>query len=493
MGESSRDMRYKYETQPYQHQQNVLNESWNKDDWALFLEMGTGKSKIAIDNAAMLYDQGKIDGIFIVAPKSMYLNWAEEEIPIHMPKRIPVKIGVYESGGGQAKVKAVERLFEPSEDLHILLMNVEALATKNGNNLAERFLGSHQTFFIIDESTTIKNYKAQRTKAALRLGNYAVYRRILSGAPVVQSPLDLYSQCAFLDPHLLGFSSYYAFRSRYAVLKQMHVGPKSFKSIVGYKNLDELSEKIKMFSSRIRKQDCLDLPPKVYETRRIALTEEQEYHYENLRKYAITEIEGNKTSARLILTQLQKLHQVCCGFLKTDDYPKPWGMESGKLIALDNRRELALLEILHETSGKAIIWCYYRFNIQNLLARIRLEFGAHSVAAYYGETTTKERPEIVKKFQDMESPLRFLVGQTGTGGRGLTLTAADLVIYYSNSYSLEDRIQSEDRAHRAGQDRKVTYIDLISPGTVDDKIVKVLKKKQNIADLVVDDGWRTFI
>ncbi len=372
-------MRYKYKTEPYMHQRDVLNTSWNKDDWALFLDMGTGKSKIIIDNAAMLYDIGKINGLVIVAPKGVYLNWIEEEIPRHLPERIPHKMAAYVSGAkSQVKLRRLKRLFESGDELHILVINVEALATKAGYAVVERFLGNHESMFVIDESTTIKNPKANRTVAALRLSNHAVYRRIASGAPITQSPMDLYAQCAFLDPELLGFASYYAFRNRYAIMKDMYVGPRSFKSVIGFKNLDELSKKLEGFSSRVLKGQCLDLPPKIYQVRKVPLTDEQDFHYHNLLKYATSKIEEEQVSVTIILTLLQKLHQVCCGFIK---------MDTGVEKRLDERREHELIQILDETSGKAIIWCYYQYNIRSVTGRLKRVFGVNSTASYFGETT----------------------------------------------------------------------------------------------------------
>jgi len=234
-------MNYKFNTKPYAHQITALEKSWNKEVFAYFMEMGTGKSKVLIDNIAMLYDKGKIDGALIIAPKGVYQTWCDIEIPTHLPKHIEVKKVLWRSSfmkDNKIVSKEVEPLFESSHELHILVMNVESMSTKHGVAFAEKFLSCHKTLMAIDESTTIKNPDAIRTKSIVNLGREAKYRRILTGSPVTKSPLDLYKQCEFLDPYLLDYSSYYAFRTRYAVLKTANFGGRSIQLVVGYRNLD---------------------------------------------------------------------------------------------------------------------------------------------------------------------------------------------------------------------------------------------------------------
>ena len=465
----------------------VLNDSWDKDDWALFLEMGTGKTKILIDNMAYLYDRGRINGAIILAPKGVYKNWIGE-IKLDLPERIPYRIAAYESGGGQKVARQLAKIFETGFELHILLMNIEAIVTKTGYQVCQKFLGSHETFFIIDESTTIKNHKARRTKAALKLANYAVYRRIATGSPILQSPMDLWSQCAFLDPELLGHGDFYSFRNRYAETMDMIIGPRRFKKITGIRkeNIPELAEKLKRFSHRIRKVDCVDLPDKIYETVEVEMSPLQAQTYKNLIDYAYVKFdkEQDYVSVEAVITLLIKLQQICSGFVRT---------EEGKDIDLMSDRLATLVHILGEVEGKAIIWANFQENVRRIQKHIEGYFGKYSVVDYYGETSPHEREENLAKFQDPDSKARFLVGTPATGGMGLTLVVANTVVYYSNSYNLLHRIQSEDRSHRIGQTEKVTYIDLISRGTVEEKIVAALKKKQDISKLIIDDGWKEWI
>ncbi len=458
-------MDYKFKTEPYEHQLTALGASHNRENFALFMEMGTGKSKVLIDNIAMLYDKGKINAALIVAPKGVYHNWERQELPIHMPAHVLYQIITWSPVETKKQQAALKKLFIHDEDLVIFLMNIEAFSTKKGMRIAEKFLLAHSALMAIDESTTIKSPTASRTKSVLKLRVLAKYRRILTGAPVTKSPLDLYTQCFFLDPDLLDFSSYYTFKNRYAIMVDRNVGTHSFKHVMGYQRLDELNGKLNDFSYRVLKEDCLDLPEKVYMKRMITLTPEQKRMYGEMKKFALSELEGKKITATSVLAQLVRLHQITCGHLTLDD---------GDIRTLKNNRIKELLDILEEMDGKIIIWAVYRHDIKEITNVLSERYGANAVESFFGDTLDRDRQDIIDRFQDRESDLRFFVGNPKTGGYGLTLTASHTVIYYSNSYDLETRLQSEDRAHRISQDKKVTYIDLITEGTVDELIVKKL-------------------
>ena len=477
-------MDYKFKTEPYEHQLTALGASHKKENFALFMEMGTGKSKVLIDNIAMLYDRGKINAALIVAPKGVYHNWERQELPIHMPEHVLYQIITWSPVETKKKQGELKKLFIHNEDLVIFLMNIEAFSTKKGMKIAEKFLLAHSALMAIDESTTIKSPTASRTKSVLKLRVLAKYRRILTGAPVTKSPLDLYTQCFFLDPDFLDFSSYYAFKNRYAIMVDRNVGTHSFKHVMGYRRLDELNEKLNNFSYRVLKEDCLDLPEKVYMKRIITLTAEQKKMYSEMKKFALAELEGKKTTATSALAQLVRLHQIICGHLTTDD---------GEVRTLKNNRIKELLDILEETDGKVIIWAVYRHDIKEITEVLSGRYGKNSVESFFGDTLDRDRQDIIDRFQDRESDLRFFVGNPKTGGYGLTLTASHTVIYYSNSYDLEIRLQSEDRAHRISQDKKVTYIDLITEGTVDELIVKNLRSKINLATKILGEDLKKWL
>jgi len=477
---------YNFKTKPYGHQKEVFDDSWAADYYALFMEMGTGKSKVAIDTMGALFENKQINTALVIAPKGVYDNWFQKEIPIHLPDQIKRRMVRWQPNFTKKFTEEIKRLAvreEGDEDvLHILVMNVEALSTKKGAASALRYLEINpDNMVIVDESTTIKNRTAQRTKNVIDLGRAAKYRRILTGSPITKSPMDLFSQCAFLSGKALGFSNYYAFQSRYAVLQRRTMGHRSFQKLVGYRRLDELSEKLEKFSARILKRDCLDLPDKIYMTRTVDLSDEQVSVYNQMRELALAQVQsGELATTASILTQLMRLQQIVCGHLRTDD---------GEIRELKNSRLSALMEILEEVQGKAIIWATWTHNIQAIAAALRDRFGEDSVATYYGETPQEDRQEIVNRFQQEDSDLRFFVGQPKTGGYGITLTAADTMVYYSNSYDLEIRLQSEDRAHRIGQTKSVTYIDLISPNTMDEKILDALRSKINIASTVLNEDF----
>tara|TARA_Y100001973_G_scaffold94620_1_gene146894 strand:- start:27 stop:1043 length:1017 start_codon:yes stop_codon:yes gene_type:complete len=335
----------------------------------------------------------------------------------------------------------------------------------------------------IDESTTIKTPSAKRTKNIINLGRFARYRRIMTGSPITKNPLDLYSQCEFLDPWLLNFQSFYAFRNRYAEMKTMHVRGRSIQVVDAFQNLSELSEKVKGFSYRVLKEDCLDLPPKNWIKRHITLSPEQRNIYDQMKKEAIAILNGKVTTTMTVLTQLMRLHQITCGHFTSDD---------GGVQMIPSNRIKELMDILEEIDGKAIIWANYQRDIEQIIENVEKKYDKGSVVSYYGLTPQDERQDNIRRFQS-DPRCRFLVGTPSTGGYGITLTAANTVIYYSNGYDLEKRLQSEDRAHRIGQKKNVTYIDIIAEDTVDEKIVKALREKINIASEVMGEELRDWI
>jgi SNF2 family DNA or RNA helicase len=390
---------------------------------------------------------------------------------------------LWQSNITKSQQEKLDSLFEIETALHILVMNVEAFSTDKGVKFAAKFLNSHKTLMAVDESTTVKTPTAKRTKNIIDLGKYAKYKRILTGSPVTKNPLDLYSQCEFLDPYLLDFTSYYAFRNRYAEMKTMHIRGRSIQVVNEFKNLGELSDTLGNFSYRVLKEDCLDLPDKIFTKRHISLTPDQFKVYQQMKKQAIAVLNGKVTSTMTVLTQLMRLHQITCGHFTADD---------GTTQLLPNNRISELMNILEETEGKAIIWANYQRDVNQIIQAIVKEYGKESVVDYYGLTPQDERQENIKKFQNGDE-CRFLVGTPQTGGYGITLTKANTVIYFSNGYDLEKRLQSEDRAHRIGQKKAVTYIDIICEDTVDEKIVKALREKINIASEVLGEELKEWI
>jgi len=358
-------MEYRFKTKPFKHQLNALEKSWSKETWAWFMEMGTGKTKVCIDNIAMLYDRGKIKSALVIAPNGIKRNW-RKELSVHMPDHVEYMDAVWVASPKKKEQTELMNICQISDKLQILIMNIEALSTGRGLDFARSFLLPGASLMVIDESTTIKNHAARRTKNIMKISNLAKYRRIMTGSPVTKSPLDLFSQVEFLGPWLLEQSNYYAFRARYAIIKQRSVGTHSFQHVMGYQRLDELTAILREFSTRVLKADCLDLPDKLYTKRTVTMTPEQLKAYVEMKRAAITFFEDNPMTAASVLTQMTRLHQITCGHVKTDD---------GEVRPLKNNRINELLQVLQESDGKVIIWAVYRHDIQTIEKEIANEYG----------------------------------------------------------------------------------------------------------------------
>jgi len=456
--------KYIYKTNPYEHQRQALIKGAKLKNFAYFMEMGTGKTKVAIDNAAYLYQEKQIQLVIVIAPNSVYQNWIKE-IETHCP------INDY-----NIFVHKVDKKFQYFADkLNFYLINVEAFSHQSGIQLLTPILNNlgHHAMMILDESTTIKNREAKRTKAICKLGTMARYKRILTGSPITKSPLDLYTQCSFLSPSLLGFKSFLSFRNRYCMMEPIPVSNDRVILIPKYFiNLHELEDKLKSFSYRVRKEDCLDLPEKIYQQRFVDFTLEQKKVYKQMQEHAFAIIQDQEVSFANKLTEMLKLHQVCNGFLKTNE---------GVIVEMEDCPKLKeLTKVIEEGTGKFIIWANYIYNIESICNLLKKLYGDKSVVSIYGAVSVENRTIAVDKFQN-NPDVRFFVGNPTTGGYGLTLTAASYVVYFSNSYNLEIRQQSEDRAHRIGQKKNVTYVDILMRNSIDMLIVSALQRKIKIS------------
>jgi len=464
---------YEFKTRPFGHQREGLSRSRDKTSFAFLMEMGTGKTKLVIDEAGILFSEGKIDTMLVLAPKGVYLNWRDSEIPIHMS--VEHRVAVWQAGGGnkdnQAKLVSITK----GTGLRIVIMNIEALGSgTKALRYAEKFLDSGRCYMTVDESTLIKNPTANRTKRVTALGSKADYRRIMTGSPVTRSPLDLWSQFAFLGSGLIGPSSFYAFRGKHAVMQRKVFGGRSVDVVVGYKNVDELGQRLERHSFRVTKDECLDLPPKVYTRHSVQLTTEQEKLYTSLKRSAFAMIEDGTISADSAITIILRLHQIVCGHVTDDD---------GDVRLVDSNRVSSLVDILRGASGDVVVWAKYRLDIEQICTALREEFGDDSVAEFHGGNTNT-RSEDVARFKN-DPDCRFMVSSEA-GAYGNTWINASTNVYFSNSYDLEKRMQSEDRTHRSGQTASCQYIDMVAEGTVDEKIIQALRDKRNIADKIVD-------
>lgn len=472
---------FEYGTQPYAHQDKAFVESRDRYYYALWWEMGTCKSKVMTDTAAYLFLKQEIDGFIIMSDKGCYMNWHNKEVARHMPKNIDYRMAAWSSSNKAKEQLQCDNLLTAEDNkLDILCINTESLNSPRAVAYLERFIKTHYCLFLIDESTSIKNYKSERFKEAVRLGQKCDYRRVLTGTPITQSPLDMYAQCEFLYPGLLGFRSFVAFRSNYAQMQLIRMGPRAFNKIIGYHRLDELTKSLMPFSSRILKSECLDLPEKVFETIDVEMTVEQEELYRKFKSMALLDLEQGLLTSTSAITTINKLHQIVCGHVKLDD---------GTQVDIPCGRITALLELLDKLNKKCVIWCAHQRDVEQIMAALKEhhktddKYSVH----YYGKTTTQERAVHLHEFMCDPNCTEF-VGTAATGGKGIDglQDVCDYMVYYSNSYNLEDRLQSEDRLHRNGQKNQVTIVDLVCANSVDVPIITSLKNKQDLAHNVLD-------
>lgn len=456
----------------------------------IFITGNSGKTKVIIDNMTYLKQKGAIKAAVVLAPKGVYRNWSTQEIPKHMPEDLKAKLLVWKadaSAGYKAQLKKDIVDCDENTEFPILIFNIESLLSTTGMEVMTLFLKRYRGYImgVIDESTCIKNPKAKRTKKALEIGAKCRVRRIATGSPITNSPLDLFSQFAFLDKQIIGCGSFYAFRNVFAEIERITTRQgQSFDKVIGYKNLPLLSKRIKDFSYRITKKECLDLPDKIYVTRDVELSAEQKRLYKEMANLSFAMHEDEIMSVQVALTKMLRLHQILCGSFTTDD---------GEIKKIPNNRIAALEEVLEETSGKVIIWANYLQNIEDIKELLTEKYGKETFVVYTGATGNDDRIEAIKMFQNANSPVRFFLGNVQTAGRGITLTAANTVIYFSNNYSLEMRQQSEDRAHRVGQEHPVTYVDLLVRDSLDEKIIQALLAKRNIANEILHDDLDDWI
>lgn len=489
-------MTYQFKTAPFPHQRNEVENNWRAETRALFWEQGTGKSKAVIDTAAALFRDRRIDALIVIAPNGVQHNWATDELPEHCA--VPYLTHPWATKSVKTKwhARSLQDLLKYRSGLAILLLSYDGFMTTAGRKFAGQFARERNAMCVLDESQRIKTPSAKRTQALARYGKHFARKRILTGTPVTNSPFDVYSQLKFLDWDFWkreGFADYQSFKTyfgiweeRVAYLPADEDGNRKeshrFKALVTYKNIDKLHDIVRRVSSRVLKSQVLDLPDKLYTKRYFEPSAEQARLYKQLKEEFLIELEsGELLTAPLLIVRLLRFQQMLSGYLPSDD---------GEVLQplSENPRLTLLLDTLQDVDGKALIFARFKQDINLIMA----ELGDRAVR-YDGEVEDDERIAARKAFQDPDSPVRFFVGNPAACGSGLTLTAAGTVIYYSNSFNLEQRLQSEDRAHRIGQKKPVRYIDLVARGTIDTHIVKSLREKRNIASQITGDELKAWL
>jgi hypothetical protein len=464
---------FPFKTTPFTHQVQAFALSRDQEYFGLFMEMGTGKSKVLIDTAAYLFLQGKIDGVVVLAPNGVHRQWIREQIPAHMSDSVKWVGSFYQSGMGAAASYKIKQQLSKTDNLRILAMNVEACSHKSGVDFLTDWMSKiGRVLLIVDESSRIGNMSAKRTKEILKkIAPLSSYRRIASGTPISKGVEDLYSQLYFLNPNILGFSSFYTFRNFYCVM-----GGFERKQIVSYQNLEILTKKLDSCTFRVTKEECLDLPERTLTTRAVELTPEQKSMYKDLRKNFLLEMrEGQILSAPLAVTRIIRLRQILSGHINDV------GQEESTRIP--SNRAAVTLECVQEATGKVLVWCSFREDIR-LLAETLTEAGIGFVE-YHGGVSSADREVALKNFKEDDS-VRVMLSNPQAGGIGLNLVVANVAIWYSPTFSLQDYLQANDRIHRIGQTKNTLYIHLVAEGTLERGIYERLMAKKTIADTVLD-------
>lgn len=514
---------YEMVHKPYQHQADRFLAKRDAEIDALFWEQGLGKTKAAIDKAAWLRITQKINGLIVIATNGVHFNWIKDEIPEHMPPSVAWIGHGWSSQVASTKKHqdAWRRVLEAPRTLSVLAIPYDAVArTDKGKAAVVEMLRRRKCMIVLDESARIKTPKASRTRTILPLGRKALYRMIMTGTPVANSPFDIYSQFKFLDndfwKKVMGISTFTEFKNYFGEFETQYLngGAHEYEQLVSYRNLDRLQEIIKEHSSRVTK-DVLDLPPKVYQMRYFEMLPKQKRVYEEIRDDALAMIYPDgmaqselvtaaeyeaimenasaddlenmvqSVTAPLAIVQLLRMQQVLCGYVKTDD-----GVITD-ICQDDNPRMNVLFEEIEtalDAGEKIIVWSRFRRDIDKIMLRLH---NRTTAVRYDGSCSDDEKEHARSSFQKGDA--QVFVANPSAAGEGLTLTAATVVIYYTNSFKLTERLQSEDRAHRIGQKKTVRYIDVTCADTTDEKVIRALRKKMDIAALVTGDKFKEWL
>lgn len=484
---------YQPNTTPFKHQADTFAQTAHLKSWGLLWEQGTGKTKAAIDNACALYEADEIDAVLVVAPNGVHRNWLTDELPKHVPDRLRRSCrAMYwdtPKSATQWHQKEADKLVK-HDGLAFFFMPYSAFTTERGKKFVWRFLRRRRCYYVLDEAHLIKTPKAKTTRSVVASGKYAPYRRILTGTPVANGPFDIYSQIRFLDEKFWennGLSTFREFKFHFgewftaAECEEINGYDPGYDKLIRYKNLNQLNELLAKIATRITKDDVLDLPSKLYSKRYFDMSKEQERLYKQLKEEFIAELEnGDIVDGSLAITRLLRLQQIACGYVQAE------GEEPVQLIGKTNPRLEALTDITDNLQHPAIIWARFTKDIDQIMDAL----GSRAVR-YDGQVSDDERARAKEAFQNGDA--QVFVSNPQAGATGLTLTQAQTVIYYSNSFKLVDRLQSEDRAHRIGQEHPVNYIDLVAGGTVDEKIVRSLRDKWDVAAQITGDELKDWL
>lgn len=481
-------MTYHFKTKPYEHQLEAFERSKDLPFFALLFEQGTGKTKVGVDTTGHLFSEDKVDGLFVLAPPGVHRDWVNDAIPDHMPDYIAGQTVAHPYVASKAATKTHQNEVAKviaAPGLAMLTMPYTSILTPRGKDAANKMLMNRRCVFICDESTNIKTPNAKRTKKIVAGGKYAPYRRIMDGTPITQGAFDIYAPFRFLDPDIWrsrGMATFGAFKHKYGVFRQeQNRSGRYYEILLRHQNLDELAQIVDMYGMRVLKEDCLDLPPKVYSKRHFYMNDEQ------AREYRLVAEDIRQTNfdsePMLAITRLLRLQQIASGFTVFEDID---GEQQIKQLGDNNPRLDTLVDICEGLHHQAIIWAKFTRDIDLICEALK-----GNCVRYDGQVDDETRANNKADF--LAGKKQFFVANPAAAATGLTLTCAKSVIYYNNSFKLGDRLQSEDRAHRIGQDQSVHYIDLLAVDTIDERILEALRDKKNIADLITGDDVKDWL
>jgi len=482
-------MSYKYKTKPFDHQHEEFTRHGRDAARGIFWEQGCGKTKPVIDTTAYLYEEGEIDGLCVIAPNGVHRNWVSDEMKAHLPDRIMerLKSHVWYSTSAKHHKQAFEETLK-HHGLAALVMSYNAVWTNRGRDAWKAFLKKRRCVYVLDESHRVASPGAKWSKRILGSKVAAPYKRVLTGTPTAGNPFKIYNQLRFLDPNVwvkYGISDYTTFKSFFGIWKTIFYdeGKKSFPQCVDYRNLNLLNHELLNLGSRLTKDQVLDLPPKIYSKRYVELSPKQKALYSQMREEYEVESATGTLTAELAIVRLLRLQQIICGYLPGSD-------DDDELVPIPggNPRLDLLVDICEDIGHQGIIWA--RFQEDHRLIS-QHKFFRDSCVMINGTVTGKARDEALDRFK--RGDVQWLISSAASIGMGHTLNMAKTCLYYSNSFNLTDRLQSEDRPHRIGQEDKVQYIDLVALGTADTRIVETLRKGLHISRVIQGDAFGEWI
>lgn len=476
---------YPWKTKPYQHQVQSLQQFAHLPYYALWWEMGAGKTKADIDIAAWKYLKGEIENYVIIAPNGVHRQWILEQIPTHLPDQIQRSV-IFTTGSTKSRNIGVEDILSRKNQLRIFSVNMESISHKSGLQLLKKIVASGPTKVTVDESSGIKGYKSSRTEAAHEVARMesCVARACLDGTPISQGAEDLYGPLEFLSPKILACPNYFAFRSRYLVM-----GGQRNDKVVAYKNLEDLQKRMYSVAMRVLKKDCLDLPGCIPMMRYVEMTEEQERYYNDMKDLFLAEIEnGEVVTVKDAMVRINKLQQILGGFLITK-HEIGTNPIDGKKIYENRTTQIgtskldAALDLVREHGKRTIIWVNFREEA-DMFEKFFKEKTSWKILRYTGKEDSDLSEKNKQSFMGPEEEQIMITSMKGS--RGLNLPQCSLMIWASFPRKYLDYRQGNERTDRPGQTEKTTIAHLMVPKTVDQKAFATLMRKEDFATMMLD-------